>query len=236
MENQGYLIVLKQDICFTRFESNSYKNRPKGWGDYWDGHRKAFRDFDPKKYRGISREPLKSYFSLDEENFEYLRRNGVDVDSNKEARIQLTNIVPETTIDYCYNSFIANCDDVVEIYKMLDNPTDWEIIHIRQNQFEKNSNTLGFDIGYWGGDHFSLIADTIVTPTWHPAPPQNFVEIAGRLSVLNNNLLFDEPSQASQFKEYYISKEWAETEDTITKFCIIQVDSVGINQNGISSF
>ena len=222
MENQGYLIVLKPDIYLARFESNLHIVHPEIPEEY----RGAFRYFDLKKYRGISREPLEAYLQ-NEKDLEDLRRKGIEDDSNKEARTWLTAIVPETTLDYCDDSFIANKDDALEIYKMLDNPADWEIIHIRRNQFERNPNTLGFDIGYWGGDHFSLIADTIVTPMWHPVHPKDRGEVAEKLSILNKNLLFDNPLQASQFKEYCKSKEWSETEGIGAEFCIIQVDSVG---------
>jgi len=55
-----------------------------------------------------------------------------------------------------------------------------------------------------------------------------YYELAEKLLVLNDNLLFDNPMQAEEFKKYYKSKKWSETEDQKGEFCIIQIDEITI--------
>ncbi|MGE5294175.1 MAG: hypothetical protein ACM3VT_05050 [Solirubrobacterales bacterium] len=111
----------------------------------------------------------------------------------------------------------------MRIHGLLDQLSSWEIIHVQRDEFLVSDATLGFDIGYWSGDHFSLIADTIVTPMWHPPAPEDWGELLGQLSRLNEHLLFARPEDAAAFRAWYISRPWAETEG---EFCIIQVDQV----------
>jgi hypothetical protein len=44
---------------------------------------------------------------------------------------------------------------------------------VRRYFYESNDNILGYDVGYWAGDHYSIIADTIITPTWHGPPEKD---------------------------------------------------------------
>jgi len=223
MTNKGYLTVLKPELVIQQFEQ---RDNVKDYPEYYKKLRNAFRSFDPLKYRGISRYPLEAYPSLDQNELDYYAREGVDLYSDKNARMKLLEIVPETTPDFYDVSFIENCTDALEIFKLLDEPQKWEIIQVRRDTFEEIKHTLGFDIGYWSSDHFSLIADTIVIPMWHVPDEKDYAELEARLRHLNKNLLFKTPKQATDFKIYYKSKEWAETEDIEGEFCVIQVDEV----------
>lgn len=90
---------------------------------------------------------------------------------------------------------------------------------------------MGFDTGHWGGgEHFSVIADTIVTPKWHGPDPEDYKELASQLSRLNRNLLLDSVQDAGLFKAYCKSKEWAEIEDEAGEFFVIQVDEVSLSE------
>jgi hypothetical protein len=71
---------------------------------------------------------------------------------------------------------------------------------------------FGYDVGYWGGDHFLIVCDTVVAPQWHPPDPDDFFEVAERVRGLNEHLLFPNHGDALAFRSYYLSKEWAETE------------------------
>jgi hypothetical protein len=216
MSNQGYLIVLKASANIERYESIVLRD---GDREAYRQHRDSFAQFDPRSYRGISREPLNGYLLPEEK-----RPDSAVL--NLAARLRLSEIVPETTVDYCDDSFIKNAEDAESIYDMLEDKANWEIIGIRRDTFGNERGVLGFDIGYWGDDHFSLIADTIVTPRWHGPDPEDYAELASRLPGLNKNLLFDWPSHAAEFRTYYKQKPWAETEFEEGEFCIIQVTAI----------
>ena len=115
--------------------------------------------------------------------------------------------------------------DAEEVVSLTDDSSIWEIINVSRGNAGSVGTPLGFDVGYWDGDHFSLIADTIVVPRWHPPVPDDFAELAAALSCLNENLLFDSSVDAEAFKEFYKSKPWAETEDHEGEFCVIKVST-----------
>lgn len=121
--------------------------------------------------------------------------------------------------------------DAVEVLSLTDNPSTWEAVHFSRCGASDLGKLLGYDIGYWGGDHFSLIAGTIVIPRWHPPAPEDFADLAAALSCLNENLLFDSTVDADEFKQFYKSKSWAETEDYDGQFCAIRV-ATGEEANG----
>jgi hypothetical protein len=216
MSIQGYLIVLKPAVNIDRYEISEFVRDNQ---DLYREFRQSFSRFDHRSYRGISREPLNGYLLPEEKQWE---SNAL----NRAARLRLSEIVPETTPEYSDGSFIETIEDAKSIYGMLEDQACWEIIGIRRDFFGQDRRTLGFDIGYWGSDDFSLIADTIVTPRWHAPDPDDYAEIASRLSVLNKHLLFNTASAAAEFKAYYKSKPWAETEDEEGEFCVIQVSKI----------
>ena len=48
---------------------------------------------------------------------------------------------------------------------------------------------------------------------------------AAALTSLNESLLFDSPADASDFKIFYTSKSWAETEGYEGEFCVTRVST-----------
>jgi len=247
-ENFGYLIVLNPKINLRIFENRStLKKYKKEYREY----RSAFSSYDPLKYRGISRRPLSAHYPLVDKIHQLYKKVGFDerlsfkidkeivqwhknnqLDYNKEARVHMYELVEyklERVDDRGFESdedLLQTLDEAIEVYNLLNNPSDYEIICVKRVNFECNPNTIGFDIGYWGGDHYSLIADTIVTPTWHGPPEEEYMEVSGKVGALNKFLLFDAVEDAADFKEYYISKDWAEKEFEPGEFSMIQVDVV----------
>jgi len=222
--SQGYLIVLKPLVNFNRDESSRVAARHR---DFLEQMRSAFACFPPEKYRGIARFPLDGCSWDDPSLVEALEESGVDMRSNRNARARLDESLDKSDdleSDIC---LVPHIEDALDIHGLLDQPDSWEIIQVRRDEFQTGPATLGFDIGYWGGDNFSLIADTIVTPMWHPPIPEDFAELIRQLSGLNQHLLFSRPQDAEEFRAYYRSKTWAEPEcDESDFFCIIQVDLV----------
>jgi len=235
METQGYLIVLKPELVLRNYETSPWvKERMEKYPEARPALRRAFSRFDPKAYRGIAREPLEAYDSLDPKQIEEYRKAGVDMDANREARMRMYELHRDRIERLAYLSnededLLGRIEEATEVYSLLEKPSDYEIIEVRRVEFTRSPSTLGLDIGHWYSDHFSLIADTIVIPTWHVPDAEVYGELASKLAALNENLLFDTPEDAAVFKEYCITKEWAETELEWAYFFIIQVDDVRVD-------
>lgn len=222
----GFLIVLKPEFALREYETREiYKRNQKIISE----NRDNFQKFDITKYRGTSRFPLDSYVEKERKVIERFKQNGIDINANEEAKIWMNYAIPDPEGVYYNHTVLHNYDDVMEIYEMLERPAEWEVIHIRRKEYNVNNHTLGFDIGF-GGGKFSLIADTIITPMWHPVVDEDCDEVKGELLMLNDHLLFDTPEQAKMFREYYKSKPWAETDydSVLGGFNVLQVDTVRI--------
>ena len=113
-----------------------------------------------------------------------------------------------------------------QVFALLDRESEFEICRLRREPFDVNGQTLGFDVGYWGGDHFSLIADSYVIPSWRPPPPHEAPEVAARLADLNSHLLFATGDEAAQYRDFYRRRGWGERERYPGEFEIIQIDFV----------
>lgn len=221
--SQGYLIVMKPLVNFNRYERSCFSARNR---EFLDEMRSAFACFPPEKYRGIARFPLDGCSWDDPSLVKAFEDSGIDMISNRAARARLDESLDKSDDLESDIFLVPHMEDALDIHGLLDQPESWEIIQVRRDEFQTGPTTLGFDIGYWGGDHFSLIADTIVTPMWHPPIPEDFAELIGQFSNLNQHLLFTRAEDAEGFRAYYKSKTWAETECGESDFCIIQVDLV----------
>jgi hypothetical protein len=148
---------------------------------------------------------------------------------NKAARIKFREILgegeQEDAIDYD-DCLLERLEHAQEVFSLLKDKQEWEIVHLMRGTIEQTERSFGFDIGYWGGDHFSVICDCVVMPTWHPPDPRDFDELAKALERLNNHLLFRSVADAEIFKAWYISRSWAESETYEGQFCLIRVDQV----------
>jgi hypothetical protein len=212
----GYLIVMKPETLIDRYEK---MERIIKYEKYYKTFRMAFSGFNVRNYRGVSRSVLGGYYPFAEDE-------KVENKAALTKRYELErNEYENADFDpYEDNDLFSSFESALEVYRLLDIPEQYEIIKVKRRDFEINPNALGFDIGYWGGDHFSLIADTLVTPTWHGAPEEDYQELRQRLSALNPNILFNNPEDASEFRNWYKGKDWAETEGHEGEFCTIQVD------------
>jgi len=241
MQTHGYMIVMKPEVLIESYD------RPERVG-YYDmlDLRKSFPAFNPKRYRGIFRWGLFPYSSLDVKEIEKFQANCLmfpwwpDVPLGKtdaRARYRFREIIGNPSIDE-YTSgksyaVLDNLTDAKELYFLTNDPRRWEIIHVSRAESRVSENTLGYDIGYWDSDHFSLIGDTIVTPCFHGPPREDYFELACTLSMLNEPLLFPSINDSENFRSYYKSKSWAEEEDIVDmgdKFDIIRVDIVLLYQ------
>jgi hypothetical protein len=169
--------------------------------------------------------------SLDAKVIEEFQASGCDMKSNAEARYRFRQLIAGD-VDDNYQAgvdedLLASQSDARQVFDLLDDPSNWEIVRLSRDARNSSPSALGFDIGYWGGDHFSLIADTIVIPRWHPPSPQDFGALREALSHLNANLLFDSHEEAEGYRTFYMSRNWAETEMQDGEFCIVRVEAAG---------
>jgi hypothetical protein len=226
MDKHGFLILLKPDKNIDNFEKSNFVNTNI---EFFKRFRHLFSEFNPRSYKGISRDVFDadtlSKHKIEINNFEDYEK------PNIKARIKMFELLEykiecDLVDNPYYDKLFNSKEDAVNVYTLLDNQKDYELIEIRRNHYSVNPRTLGFDIGYWGSDSFSLIADTIITPKWHPANEEDYNELKERYKKLNENLLFKTPKEAEEFKYYYKSKEWAEKDYNNSDFIVIQIDSV----------
>ena len=169
--------------------------------------RNELRFIDPTKYRGMSRAPLEPYLGPIIER--HRRERGEDV-SNLNARKRFAELVGADN-----GPLIPDLETSHELLSRLDKPDLWEIIGIAQGALDPTSNTLGFDLGWWGGEFYSLIADCAVAPAWHGPPLERLHEVAQHLSSLNEHVLFRGAADALEFLSYYEGQVWAETDNFV---------------------
>lgn len=232
-QTRGLMLVRKPEKLVTAHEADFIR---RGGQEYLRSLRNALDFIDPKKYRGIGREPLEPWSKVDEDLFRRGKKTLVDLRINQAARRKFLDINGEDREDWDlydydgdYNQdLIQELSVAEELRLIVDSPEDFEIIEVARGNFGTRYNFLGFDIGYWGYDHFSLICDSAVMPCWHSPDPECFEELGKQLHCLNEHLLFSKPKDAEKFRKYYRSQPWAEEEHPKGQFCVIQVATASI--------
>lgn len=187
--------------------------------------RACLHRLDPSHYRGISRRPLTAFRDMSPAEIEDLERRGWDFRTNERAlRLLRSLAIPSPLNDPSEEGFLLwTLADAERIRELLDRPGDYEIVRLLRDPMGLPASFLGFDVGYWGSDHFSLICDSAIMPRWHPPDREDYDELAANLDRLNQHALFDTLQDAHEFRLYYMSKAWAETENYEGQFCIIGV-------------
>ena len=233
-QNEGYFIVLKPEFVIERFEK---RERIQRYFEEFQQFRKVYTSINPKKYRGISREVFKPYECFDKENLQWYEEH--DLTDCGLARLRMAEIQKDL-VDFSCNSpsdslldlaaedLLRSFDEVKEILSLIEDTSFFEVIFVRQEVFNVNTYTLGFDVGYLVRDQFSIIADIAVIPKWHPSDPADDREILTYFKRLNENILFENAESAEHFLEYYRTRPWAETEYEKGEIYVIQVDKVSV--------
>ncbi len=223
VQDSGCLIVMRAEAMLGVY---SQQRIARERSDVLRQLRKALGFLDPAAYRGMGRWPLDPYPSLDPAIVRAFRETGIDMDSDRTARIRFCELVGEAPPDDYEERLLPTVHEAREVTALLDTPSDWEIVHVAVAPLERTAKTLGYDLGWWSGEFYSLIADSAVTPTWHPPDPDDFSELADKLRVLNEHLLFEAAEDALGFKSYYKTKRWAETEDYEGAFKVVRIEAV----------
>ncbi len=111
-----------------------------------------------------------------------------------------------------------------EILALTDAPSDREILRVTRNTVTPTHQTVGFDIGYWGSDHFSLISDVLIMPQWHGCPAEQLASLTPWGCALNDEILFPTAADAAEYRDWYLAQPWAEEESSAGEFHVIRVD------------
>jgi hypothetical protein len=222
MQRTGYAIVRR-----TEHDLEDYMKLPTTQQNLH--HLKALRDaapfLAPSRYHGIGRSWLQPFPSLDPSVLKQFADSGCDMSTEASARRRFRELIGEAELSPDFDEDLLEREaEAREIFSLLRNADQFEVLQLQRREFARPTCLLGYDIGYWGGDHYSLISDSFVTPLWHPPPPDVFQTLAEQLRCLNEHLLFPNPQAAGGFRSWYRTQHWAETEGHEDEFEIIQVE------------
>jgi hypothetical protein len=122
---------------------------------------------------------------------------------------------------------IPEIDHARELMGLVTYPEQFEKVEVARHPTHTRTRSIGFDIGYWAHGNFSLIYECAVWPLWHPPNPYDFEKLAKWFGNLNERILFDTVKDAAEFRDFYRSRSWAETEqEGIEEFVIIEIAEV----------
>jgi hypothetical protein len=192
--------------------------------------RQVYPEFGPERYRGISRFPLGRYAGEAPEDVSGFLQVPDSPVGETEAEKRMAELLgPDPTLSYDVDfdpDLLPTLDVVHDVFSRVTRPVDWEVVRVRRSIEDVTPDTLGFDVGYWGSDHFSLPCDCVVMPMWHPPPPEDYDVVRRRLERLNEHRLFPTAADARSFRTWYVAQPWAETESHAGDFHVIRVERV----------
>jgi hypothetical protein len=220
-QRAGYLVLLRPEMALERWHDEAVvrSRDPVKNQEYVAALRGMHPGLAKPRYCGIQRYPL-------EREEAGPARTGADL----RAAGRLFELYgPDPTLRWGQPPWfdpdlIDDPERAREILALTDEPAGHEIVYVIRGTATCDAGTLGFDVGYWGSDHFSLIADALVMPQWHPAPPTVLNVLAVWAARLNSMLLFTTAEAAAEYREWYQAQDWAEHEIAPGQFQIIRVD------------
>lgn len=220
-QRAGYLVLLRPEQALERWRNEvmARSSDPAKFQEYIAALRRMQPGPSKPRYRGIQRYPLQREEAGPD-------RTGADL----RAAGRLFELYgPDPTLRWSQPPWFDPdlIDDPVrarEILALTDDPAEHEVAYVVRGTDTPDARTLGFDVGYWGSDHFSLIADALVTPGWHPAPLEVLDVLAVWAARLNSMLLFTTAEAAAEYRAWYRAQNWAEQETAPGQFQIIRVD------------
>jgi hypothetical protein len=226
MQHSGYAIIQR-----VEFDLEDYMRSPATQENLHllCALRETAPSLVPSRYRGIGRSWLQPFPSLDEGIIKQFADSGCDMSTEASARRRFCELMGDAEVPADFDEDLLKSEvQAREVFSLLRDAGRFELLHLSRREFVRSTGLLGYDIGYWGGDHYSLISDSFVAPRWHPPQPDIFHVLAQQLRCLNNCLLFPSAEAAATFRSWYRTQDWAETESHEDEFEIIQVCAVEV--------
>jgi hypothetical protein len=221
-QTSGYAILQMPAALVATYDASMRKHQAR---ELFQRLCETLEPLPRSRYRGISRFPLSPLPSTAPGILKAFEDTGCDVHTEYTARLYFLNRlggdVPEGDFD---EDLLPDIHVAGEVFPQLESPERWEIVQLNRESFSTDAECLGFDVGYWGGDHYSIICDSAVRLIWHPPAPECFEELAQQLQPVNEWFLFRSAADAARFRSWYRTQQWAETEMSPDQFCIIQVN------------
>ncbi len=216
---------MRPDLDQLRFEALDHFQKHKA--DY-NELRQHFSFINPNNYRGTGRTHFEGNpFYIDKGVLLSYPDTNINSLDNVEARklfakYEDANTPADTLDDLPFYSL----QEMQNVFEFITNKQDYEILKISENKETLSNKTLGFDIGYIGGDFFSAIADVAIKPLWHPPDFDDMEDIVQHLKCLNQFCLFDTYEKAKAYRQTYLSKKWGEKEMSDGQITIIQIENL----------
>ncbi len=120
-------------------------------------------------------------------------------------------------------SFLPRLEQAIKVHAALVEPEKYEIVELCTFP-DQPASLLGFDIGYWGGGNFSILADAAIWPIWHPPIEAAFSDLSKFSVRLNHHILFSTQLDAQDYLSWYAGQDWAESEPE--EFIVIAVGAI----------
>ena len=161
----------------------------------------------PKRYHGMSRDPLEAWTS------DELERGYPNIPTPIEDAACLAMAELES-VGKGAEDFIFSPADAAQVFGLLRQPGEWELIWCSQSalklQAPVGTAILGYEPTWWTGDHFSAVMDSMCFPRWH-GPGPDLMLLVPFYDRLNSNALFQSTSEADEFLTFYRAQPWAES-------------------------
>jgi hypothetical protein len=219
----GYLIPTRFDVLYRRAIANgTYDPAPAPRPFY--GIPTAMLPepmTQPKRYRGIDREPL---CALSYEDARLFSEAGTQVAAN-DGMAFLSAVEAATGRE---DGWITSIDDALKAWELLgEDKNRYEVLFGREvgdsAPLPPGVLFLGCDAAYFVFDHFSCICDALFFPRWHGTDKEG-VLFQEHFNKLNANGLFDTNDAALAYLKYYLSFDWTERAENFTS---IELYAVG---------
>jgi hypothetical protein len=220
-QSDGLLILLKPERANLKWRSTVGLG-PSSIDDYLEALIKA-TGHDRSRYRGISRYPVGRGSA---------NPKLIPPDSPQASQLLFESYGEEPALFWQQPPWLDG--DAVpsllvarKVRAATSVPEAFEIVRVELDKDQLSPGGLGFDIGRWGDDHFSILADALIWPTWHPCPREELRTLIPWAGTLNEHGLFASAEAARRYREWYIAQQWTETESEAFEFQPIRVSAVG---------
>jgi hypothetical protein len=220
----GYLVVLHPAWEFARWKIEAERGgSPDGLSSFLGAMRMALPDVDASRYRGIQRDAIDRWWEGEPATGD--RR------PNDRARRRIWDLYgPDPCLRWSPppwfdSDLLPSIEVAQEILLLADAPTDRELLRVTRGDTRRTSRTMGYDVGYWGNDHYSIIADAMVMPRWHGCPLDQFASLQPWATRLNEHVLFPEAAGGEEYLEWYLRQPWAEVDAAPGQLQVIRADA-----------